>query len=323
MPLALLAILSGFLLLIWSAGKFVSGASATAQHAGLPSLLIGMVIVGFGTSVPEMLVSAMAASEGNTELALGNALGSNIVNTGLIIGVTALIAPIVVDSAIVRRELPILLMIGALFGWLISDGALDRVESLGLLAGFSALICWSVYSALRAGRDGLQSEMEVELQDNKIPLSTAVFWLITGLALLVLSSRILVWGAITVASASGVSSLVIGLTIVALGTSLPELATSVIAALKGEHNIALGNVIGSNMFNLLAVVGLAGVIEPMPEISANILSRDWPVMMVMTFFLLILAFGIPGHGRINRIEGGLLLVSYIAYSSYLAYTISA
>ena len=323
MMLAVLAIIGGFALLVWSADRFVEGAAATARHAGMPSLLIGMVIVGFGTSAPEMVVSAMAALDGKPDIALGNGLGSNIVNTGLILGITALIAPITVHSKIVRRELPLLLMIGALAGVLLWDNALTRFESLLLLTGFFGLIGWTIFAALGSSDDVLATEMELELTARAMPLGRALFWLAAGLVLLIVSSRILVWGAVDIAQALGVSDLVIGLTIIALGTSLPELAASVIAARKGEHDIAIGNVVGSNMFNLLAVIGIAGVIAPMQSIAAEVLSRDWPTMMEMTIALFVTAYGFRGQGRINRVEGLLLLASYVAYNAYLVTSLTA
>ncbi|RCW62911.1 cation:H+ antiporter [Marinobacter nauticus] len=321
MTWALLAILGGFVLLVWSADRFVEGAAATARHAGMPSLLIGMVIVGFGTSAPEMVVSAMAALDGNPDLALGNALGSNIVNTGLILGVTALVAPIAVHSKIVRRELPLLFAIGLLSGALLWNGALDRPEALLLLVGFFGLIGWTIFTALRGRGDTLETESEQELSAHPMTLGKAIFWLVVGLVLLVVSSRILVWGAVTIAQALGVSDLIIGLTIVALGTSLPELAASVMAARKGEHDIAIGNVVGSNMFNLLAVVGIAGLIAPMPVLSPDVLIRDWPVMMALTAGLFVMAYGFRGEGRINRIEGTLLLIAFAAYNTWLVLTV--
>lgn len=317
MTLAILAIIGGFALLVWSADRFVEGAAATAKHAGMPPLLIGMLIVGFGTSAPEMVVSAMAALDGNPNLALGNVLGSNIVNTGLILGVTALVVPITVHSRVVRRELPLLLAIGLVAGALLWDGGLSRPESLLLLAGFFGLIAWTLYVALNNREDVLTGEMDRELATQSMPLGRALFWLAAGLVLLVVSSRILVWGAVEIAQALGVSDLVIGLTIVALGTSLPELAASVIAARKGEHEIAIGNLVGSNMFNLLAVLGIAGVIAPMPSIAAEVLARDWSTMMALLVALFVMAYGFRGAGRINRFEGLLLLIAYVAYNVYL------
>lgn len=323
MTLAILAILGGFILLVWSADRFVEGAAVTAKHAGMPSLLIGMVIVGFGTSAPEMVVSAMAAIDGNPDLALGNALGSNIVNTGLILGVTAVITPIMVQSKIVRKEIPLLLLIGLLLGYFLLDGALTRVEAVLLLVGFFTLIGWSIFSAIKSKGDKLETEMDQELVDHAMPLKKAMFWLVLGLVLLIVSSRVLVWGAVNIAHAFGVSDLIIGLTIVALGTSLPELAASVIAVRKGEHDIAIGNVVGSNMFNLLAVVGIAGVISPMSSLPEQVLSRDWLVMMSMTVALLIIAYGFRRAGRINRYEGVGLLIAFCAYNVWLVSSVIA
>jgi len=321
MTLALLAIVGGFVLLVWSADRFVVGAAVTAQYAGMPSLLVGMVIVGFGTSAPEMVVSAMAAIDGKPDLALGNALGSNIVNTGLILGVTALVAPIVVHSKIIRRELPLLFIIGLGSGVLFWNGALSRLEAVLLLLGFFALVGWTIFAAMRDKGDTFGTETEQELVRHTMPIRRALFWLAAGLVLLIISSRILVWGAVTIAQALGVSDLIIGLTIVALGTSLPELAASVIAARKGEHDIAIGNVVGSNMFNLLAVVGIAGVIAPMSQLSPEIMTRDWPVMMAMTIALFVLAYGVRGKGQLNRLEGCLLLTAFTSYNIWLVLSV--
>lgn len=321
MTLAFLAILGGFVLLVWSADRFVEGAAATAYHAGLPTLLIGMVIVGFGTSAPEMVVSAMAASDGNPDLALGNAFGSNIVNTGLVLGVTALVAPMTVHSNIVRKELPLLLLIGGLSGALLWDGALTRWEALFLLAGFVGLIGWSIGAALHGQGDALEGEVKEELESHRMPLGRALVWLAGGLILLILSARVLVWGAVKIAEGLGVSDLIIGLTIVALGTSLPELAASVMAARKGQHDIAIGNVVGSNMFNLLAVVGIAVAIAPMPVVAPEVLSRDWPTMMGLTALLFVMTYEFRGERRINVVKGLLLLVAYLAYNTYLAMSV--
>lgn len=323
MILAVLAILCGFALLVWSADRFVDGAAAAAKHAGMPTLLIGIVIVGFGTSAPEMVVSTMAALDGNPDLALGNALGSNIVNIGLILGVTALVAPILVHSNIIRRELPLLILIGLLCGVLFWNGALSRIEAMLLLLGFFSLIAWCIYSVFNGRGDHLEIEFEQALSGQIMPIGKAIFWLVLGLLLLIASSRILVWGAVTMAHSLGVSDLIIGLTIVALGTSLPELAASVIAARKGEHDIAIGNIVGSNMFNILAVVGIAGIISPMPTISPLLLVRDWSVMMAMTLALFVMAYGFRGQGRINRWEGMVLLTAFIGYNAWLVLTVIA
>ncbi len=320
LALACVAIVGGFVLLVWSADRFVDGAAATANHAGMPALLIGMVIVGFGTSAPEMVVSAFAAAAGNPGLALGNAYGSNIVNIALVLGVTAMITPIIVHSKIIRKELPILIVLGLFSGWLFWDGELSFLDAVMLLVGFFALIGWSIFSALRHRDDVLEQEIQQELASHAMSLSKALFWLLAGLLLLIVSSRVLVWGSVFIAHELGISDLVIGLTIVALGTSLPELAASVVAVRKGEHDIALGNVIGSNMFNLLAVVGIAGIIAP-TTIEPEVLTRDWPSMFGLMLVLFLMAFRLHGPGRINHLEGFLLVLFYLAYNGYLAYGI--
>ncbi|RBM83583.1 calcium/sodium antiporter, partial [Vibrio paracholerae] len=229
MLLASLAIIAGFALLVWSADKFVEGAAASANYAGMPPLLIGMLVVGFGTSAPEMVVSAMAAMDGNSALALGNAVGSNIVNITLILGVTAIIAPIAVHSSIIRKELPILLLITLVIGAMLWNHHISTLEAWALIGGFMLLIGWSIWSALHSKGDHLEQEMDEELSSQSMSLKSSIFWLITGLVLLIISSRILVWGAVEIAQQLGVSDLLIGLTIVALGTSLPELAASIVA----------------------------------------------------------------------------------------------
>lgn len=320
MILYALSIIVGFALLVWSADRFVEGAASVAKHLGMPSLLIGILIVGFGTSAPEMVVSAIAAFEGNPALALGNALGSNIVNIALILGVTALVAPIAVHSKIVKKELPLLLFIVFASGYLFLDNQLTLLEGMVLLLAFFGLIAWSIVSAIKNKGDVLESEIDNELQEHPMSLKAGVFWLILGLILLIGSSRLLVWGAVGVATEFGVSDLIIGLTIVALGTSLPELAASVIAARKGEHDIAIGNVVGSNMFNILAVIGIATVISPMNQIAPEVLNRDWIVMVALTIALFVMAYGFKGkEGQISRTEGLVLVLCYVAYNSYLGY----
>lgn len=322
MFLYILGIIGGFVLLVWSADKFVDGAASTAKHLGMPTLLIGILIVGFGTSAPEMVVSAIAAMEGNAGLALGNAIGSNIVNIALILGITALIAPIIVSSQIVKKEIPLLLLIVLASGYLLMDNNLTLAEGIGLLIAFFALIAWSIISAFKAKKDPLEEEFEEELKEHEMSLKVGVMWLIAGLVLLIASSRLLVWGAVGVAHEFGVSDLIIGLTIVALGTSLPELAASVIAARKGEHDIAIGNVVGSNMFNILAVIGIATVISPMSNIPAEVLNRDWIIMLILTIALLAMSYGFGKQGKINRVEGVILIIVYIAYNTYLVMTLT-
>ncbi|WNJ95952.1 calcium/sodium antiporter [Vibrio ruber] len=319
MLLATLAIIAGFALLVWSADKFVEGAAASANYAGMPPLLIGMLVVGFGTSAPEMVVSAMAAMDGNSALALGNAVGSNIVNITLILGVTAIIAPIAVHSSIIRKELPILLLVTLVIGSMLWNHHISTLEAWALIGGFMLLIGWSIWSALRSKGDHLEQEMDNELSSQSMSLKSSIFWLITGLVLLIVSSRVLVWGAVEIAQQLGVSDLLIGLTIVALGTSLPELAASIVAARKGEHDIAVGNVVGSNMFNSLAVIGIAGTIEPIANIGAEVFWRDWTSMLFVTGLLLLTAARFGKSQTISRSEGAVLLVCYLGYNGYLIY----
>jgi cation:H+ antiporter len=311
------ALLAGLALLVWSADKFVDGASATATHFSMPPLLVGMVIVGFGTSAPEMVVSTLAASQGNPVLALGNAWGSNIVNIAFILGVTALVSPIMVRSAILRKELPILIAVMALAGFLAWDGTISRWDAWVLLGVFLALMTWSIREGMRGHGDALGQETQIEMAANAMPLPKALILLAVGLLVLVGSSQLLVWGAVAIARSLGVSDLVIGLTVLAVGTSLPELASCVAAARKGEHDIALGNVLGSNLFNTLAVVGIAGAIAPM-HLAPEVMTRHWPVMAGLTVLVFFFGWGFRGRqGRINRIEAGVLLAIYVAYTAWL------
>jgi cation:H+ antiporter len=321
MIFAFIAVVFGLVLLVWSADRFVEGSASTARHFGMPPLLIGMVIVGFGTSAPEMVVSALAAFEGSPGIALGNAYGSNIANIALILGVTALISPIMVHSTVLRKELPILTLLTFLSVVLIADFDLSRLDAFALLLVFGGLMAWTINQGVKRKDDSLANEIETATAEKAVPLKRAVFWLVVGLLLLIASSRLLVWGAVEIAQIFGVSDMIIGLTIVAVGTSLPELAASVIAARKGEHDIALGNVLGSNLFNTLAVVGIAGLIHPF-AVEPETLSRDMAVMGALTLSLFLIGYGFRGRqGRINRIEGAVLLTCYVGYTAYLVSTV--
>ncbi|MGE0082257.1 MAG: calcium/sodium antiporter [Thiohalomonadaceae bacterium] len=313
MVLESIGVLGGLALLVWSADKFVDGAAATAGHFRVPPLLIGMLIIGFGTSAPEVTVSALAASQGNPGLALGNAYGSNITNIALILGVSALLAPITVHSRVVRREMPVLLTATVLAWWLLNDGEFSSADAGVQLVLFSVLVGWSVWEGLRESRDALGTELSGELPD--LPLRAGLFWLLAGLVLLVASSRAVVWGAVGLAQAFGISDLIIGLTIVAVGTSLPELASAVAAVRKGEHDLALGNVIGSNLFNTLLVAALAGAILP-HAVEPALLERDFPVLVLLTTALFAMAYG-RGRQRITRIQGGILLLAFGCYTAWL------
>ena len=318
---ASLAVVLGLALLVWSADRFVEGSAVTARHFHMPPLLIGMLVVGFGTSAPEMVVSAISASQGNPGIALGNAYGSNITNIALILGLTALLSPIAVHSRVLRKELPILTALTALAALQLMDNNLSRLDAAVLLLVFGALMIWTVRQGLREKTDALGTAMEEELEEQTMPIRRAVFWVGAGLVLLIVSSRFLVWGAVEIAHGFGVSDLIIGLTVVAVGTSLPELASSIMAVRKNEHDIALGNILGSNLFNTLAVVGIAGMIHPLP-VGPEVLTRDILVMAALTVSLFVFGYGFrgPGLGRINRIEGGLLLAAYVAYTAYLVGT---
>lgn len=321
MTLAFIAVVFGLVLLVWSADRFIEGSAVTARHFGMPPLLIGMVIIGFGTSAPEMVVSALAASQGNPGLALGNAYGSNITNIALILGITAIISPIIVSSQVLRKELPILTIVTAIAAWQIWDGEITRLDAFVLLGILVALMSWTIWQGMKKDKDSMADEVEQALEVRVMPVRIAAVWLVVGLVLLILSSRVLVWGAVEIAQGFGISDMIIGLTVVAIGTSLPELASSVIAARKGEHDIALGNIIGSNLFNTLAVVGIAGVIHPM-SVGPEVFSRDMMVMAALTVSLFVLGYGVRNRQRrINRYEGAALLACYIGYTAYLISTI--
>ncbi len=318
----LIAIIGGFVLLVWGADRFVTGAAATASNLGVSPLLIGLTIVGFGTSAPEILVSTMAALNGNPALAIGNGIGSNITNIALILGVTALVVPLQVHSGTLRRELPMLLVASLIVFGLFLDKSLDFSDGIILLLGLFVMLGWTIYIGLHSRKsDPMADEYKAEMPADMSTMA-ALLWLLAGIIILLISSRILVWGAVGIATQLGISDLIIGLTIVALGTSLPELAASITSALKNEHDIAIGNIIGSNMFNLLAVLGIPGIIKPGPVESA-VVTRDFPIMIGLTLALIIMAAGWrSAAGQINRFEAALLLTTYIGYQGLLYYTLT-
>ena len=328
MILPIVAVVLGLGVLVWSADKFVDGAVGVAKFCGMSTLLIGMVIVGFGTSAPEMVVSAISAMQDAPELALGNAYGSNIANIALILGVTAIISPVIVVRKALVRDLPVLIAVTAVAIFQALDGSISRLDGIVVLLVFAGVLTFNIVSELRQKKGAAAEEPAAAEsgESEKLSLGKSILWLVLGLALLVASSRALVWGAVEIARALGVSDLLIGLTIVAVGTSLPELASSIAAARKGENDLAIGNIIGSNLFNTLLVVGIAAMIAPMHSFSASILSRDLPVMAVLTVLLLL--FGLPVRksrvgadgkriGRINRLEGTVFLVAYVGYIGML------
>ena len=320
MWMELLAIAAGFALLTWSADRFVAGASAIAYNLNISPLIIGLTIVSLGTSAPEILVSAVASLQGNGSLAIGNALGSNIINIALVLGVTALIVPLNIHSGIVRREIPVLIGVMVLALLLLLDGTLGRLDGVILLGGMVLMLIWMTHVGVKekSSHDPMSEEFADEIPTN-MSIRIAVLWTIIGALILLASSKILVWGAVSIAHSMGVSDLVIGLTIVALGTSLPELAACIMSALKNEHDIAIGNIIGSNIFNLLAVLALPGLISPL-AVADVVLTRDYPVMVCLTLAFLAMAYGFRGPGRINRFEGASLVLAFVGYQTLLYFS---
>ncbi len=316
MLLNIAAVIFGFAILVWGSDRFIAGAAAIARNMGVSPLLIGLTIVGFGTSAPEVLVSAMASLQGNPGLAIGNALGSNIANIALILGITALVSPLTVKSNTLKREYPMLLAVSLLALLLMLDGSLDRMDGIILVAAL-LLVLFGMISIGISSRssDPMNVDYDAEIPED-MPSGRAVVWFILGLALLLLSSRMLIWGAVNIAQTFGVSDLIIGLTIIALGTSLPELAAGVTSALKNEHDIAIGNIIGSNMYNLLAVLPMPGLIVP-GSFSPEIMTRDMPVMIGLTLLMFMMSYGFRRNGRINRFEGLLLFFAFIGYQGML------
>ena len=326
MWLAVIAVLIGLAILVWSADMFIDGATTLANSLGVPSFLIGVVILGLGTSAPEMVVSVLAALEGSPELALGNAYGSNIMNIALVLGTTALISPIIIHKSIVKRDLPLLLVITILAAWQLRDGQLSQSDGIILLLGLAAVLIFQIVMNLRSSRqeDKKIASKNNEHSENKDRQSAGIFRglasLIIGMSILILSSRAIVWGAVELATFWGLSELIIGLTVVAVGTSLPELVASLSAARKGEHDMALGNIIGSNIFNTLGVVGLAALIAP---ISADpiILTRDVLAMALLTLLLVVLCvFAYIKKRSFGRTSGAILLLFFISYSILLTQT---
>jgi cation:H+ antiporter len=314
-----IAIVGGIAFLVWGADRFVLGASALANNMGVSPLLIGLTIVGFATSAPEMLVSAVAASHGAAGLSIGNAIGSNITNVALVLGASALVSPLEVHSKIIRRELPVLILVCGATLVLLWDGDLGRTDGAVLLFALVAMIGWVVREGIMEGDAGGDDALGAEMAD-EIPrdMSTgiALFWVVFGLLVLLAASDRLVWGATEVAHFFSVPDRLIGLTVVAIGTSLPEMAASIAASRRGEDDIAIGNVIGSNMFNLLGVLALPGVIAPGP-FDPSVLTADYPMMIGVTVLLLLLARGFRNHRRLHRGHGVILLLAFAGYYVYL------
>jgi len=309
-------ILVGLTILVWGADRFVHGAAATARNLGVAPLMIGMTIVAFATSAPELLISVVAAARGETGLAIGNAVGSNIVNIGLVLGVTAIVRPIPLKSATLRREMPALLAVSLLTVSLFLDTRLSRPDGLVLLAGLVIVMTWLARLGMRsAANDPIKLDYEAEIPDN-VGTTAAIVWMVIGLITLLVGANWLVDGSISIAEALGVSEVVIGITVVAIGTSLPELAVTIVSALKGEYGLALGNIVGSNIFNLLAVLGAAAAIHP-AAVHPSVLSLHIFVMVAFTLVLFAMTYDYDNKAELSRLEGIALLIAYIAYDSYV------
>ncbi|MBQ4832784.1 calcium/sodium antiporter [Pseudoalteromonas sp. MMG010] len=307
----------GFAGLVWSADRFVFGAAALAKNLGVPTLIVGLTVVAMGSSAPEMMVSASAALANKTDTAVGNAVGSNITNILLVLGITALLRPLSVSSSTLKREMPLVLLISLASWYIFSDNYFSLNEGIALLIGFVVFIVGLIIISLRAKAqdDPFVAEACDEVPDN-VPTKKAVFWLIIGIILLPVSAHFLVGSAVDIAKYFGLSDLVIGLTIIAIGTSLPELAASIAGVLKNEDDLALGNIVGSNVFNILAVLPLAGIINP-SAVDSSIATRDILIMLGATIALIVMSLNFKGRQRINRIEGGLLLTAFVAYQGYI------
>ena len=312
----LLLVIAGLVLLIWGADRFVHGAAATARNLGVAPLMIGLTVVAFATSAPEILVSVVAALQGEPGLAFGNAIGSNIVNIGLVLGMTAMIRPIRLESATLRREMPALLAVSLLTVSLFLDTFLSRIDGIVMLTGLVIVMVWLARLGMRsAANDPIAMDYDAEIPTD-VSMPMAIVWLVVGLITLLIGAELLVDGAIGIAKMLGVSEVVIGITIVALGTSLPELAVSLASALKGEYGLAIGNIVGSNIFNLLAVIGIAATIEP-AALAPSVLSLHIFVMVAFTLVLFAMTYDYDGKAQLSRLEGVALLVAFIAYDSYV------
>lgn len=309
-------VIAGLLLLIWGADRFVHGAAATARNLGVAPLLIGLTIVAFATSAPEILVSIVAAFRGETDLAVGNAIGSNIANIGLVLGGVAMLKPIEMTSATLRREMPALLAVSLLTVSLFLDSYLSRVDGLVLLTGLFIVMVWLTRLGFRSSAsDPMTADYEAEIPQH-LSMRASVLWLVIGLVTLLAGAELLVDGAIEIARALRVTELVIGIILVSLATSLPEFAVSLVSALKGEYGLALGNVVGSNIFNSLAVLGAAAIIGPAP-LPPSVLSLHIFVLVAFTLVLFAMTYDYDGKGHISRLEGAALFIAFLAYDTYV------
>ena len=299
--------LVGLAAVVWSADKFIDGAAATARSLGVSPLMVGITIVGFGTSAPEILISIFAALQGNPGLAVGNAIGSNIANIALILGGTACFYTLFISQSIARKEMPFLVIVQVLVLVLVLDGALDRLDGSILIAALIAVMGRTIYQGYRS------PTVESDDDDGDADLRKALLGLFVGLIVLLASSRLLVWAAVEIATVMGVSDLVIGLTIVAIGTSLPELAACIASARIRAYEIAIGNIIGSNVFNSLAVVGISALIHP-ADLPVGVWTRDLPIAIGLGLILLVLSLRKNNQAAsLGRVFGVAMLICFIAY----------
>ena len=312
----ILEVIGGLILLIWGADRFVHGAAAAARNMGIAPLLIGLTIVALATSAPEILVAAVAALRGEPGLAVGNAIGSNIANIGLVLGAVAIVRPIDLNSATLRGEMPALLAVSLLTVSLFLDSFLSRVDGLVMMTGLVIVMIWLARLSIQSARtDPMSVDYDAEIPQD-VSMRIAIFWLLFGLVTLLIGAELLVDGAIEIAQFLGVSEVVIGVTLVALGTSLPELAVSLVSAIKGEYGLAIGNLVGSNIFNMLAVIGVAALIAP-SALPQTVLSLHIFVMVAFTLVLFAMTHGSDGKAHLSRIEGIALATAYVGFCSYV------
>jgi cation:H+ antiporter len=313
----IIVLIVGFIALVWSADRFLSGAAATATNAGMSKMLIGLTVVSVGTSAPEILVALAASIDHNPLLAIGNAVGSNIANIGMVLGITAIIAPLPFSGTTLRTELPWLLGATLLALVLLFDLQLSRTDGVLLLVGL-LVILFGLFRRQNTDPADLSEAISEELEElPEMPMRSALIFLGTGLVVLLTSANVLVWAATEIATELGVSELIIGLTIVAIGTSLPELAATVGSALKGHTDIAVGNVVGSNILNILAVLAVPALVSP-SEFAPAVFWRDCGMMVALTLLLGLFAYGINSRAIITRFEGAVLILSWIGYN-YMLY----
>lgn len=317
MILSIAILLAGLVGLIWSADKFVYGAAAIARNFGLPPLIIGLTIVAMGSSAPEIMVAFTSAMDGNSNTAIGNALGSNITNIALVLGVTVLIQPLLVHSQLLKRELPILLVVTLIAAYILWDQFLTFAEGVVLITLFFSTIgglCWLTLRDKKL-KDPLLEEAQEDVPEG-VSNRMATIWVVVGMVMLPVASHFVVEGASDIARYFGLSELVIGLTIIAIGTSLPELAASIASIKNNEHDLALGNVVGSNIFNILAVLAMPALINP-GTFDQEAAGRDLYVVVGLTVLLFIMSWHLFGKRKITRVEGGILFGFFIAYQFLL------